>query len=238
LWADRLWLAIARTKRHDIDLTALDLGKYSLLTSYDRGQAYAAAVSHFKDLPDEQRIARMESLIAMLMPDGVGDAGPFKLLSWDEARALQADGTVSLYPHSVSHPILARCTDEKVHREISGSCAAVEREIGVAPTIFSYPNGRKEDFDERAKAVLRRRGVRWAVSTTEGFAHQGSDPLELPRIPVGSDLSFARFCLIMSGVLPRRLRYVTQYPRDGASARRLGPTERTRLPQDFLSTTR
>jgi len=40
-----------------------------------------------------------------------GDAGPFRMLSWDEARALAGD--VTLHPHSVTHPILSRCPDEK-----------------------------------------------------------------------------------------------------------------------------
>jgi hypothetical protein len=35
------------------------------------------------------------------------------MLSWDEARALARDGNVTLYLHSVTHPILSRCPDEK-----------------------------------------------------------------------------------------------------------------------------
>jgi hypothetical protein len=61
-----------------------------------------------------------------------------------------------------------------------------------------------EDFDERAKAALRRNGIRWALSTTKGFAHRESDPLALPRIGIMSNFSFARFRLHVSGVLPSR----------------------------------
>lgn len=205
LWPDRLWLAFARTKAPDVDLTAIGLGPRSLRSAAGRGEAYAATVERFKDLPDADRIAQLKSLVGTLGPEFDAYDGPFQLLSWDEAHALASNGRVTLHPHSVTHPILSRCPDEKVEREVFESCAVLEHETGRAPTVFAYPNGRPQDFDERAKRALRRRGVRWALSTSEGFAHRDCDPLALPRIPIGSDLSFARFRLLISGALaPRR----------------------------------
>jgi peptidoglycan/xylan/chitin deacetylase (PgdA/CDA1 family) len=206
LWPDRLWLAFARTTSADVDLTAVGLGIRSLGTVADRGEAYAAAVDRFKDLPDGERIARLESLVATLAPESDADPGPFRLLSWDEARAMARDGRVTLHPHSVTHPILSRCPDDKVEREVVESCAAIERETGRAATVFAYPNGRLQDFDERAKAALLRCGVRSALATRNGFADACSDRLALPRIPIGSDITFARFRVLVSGAAERRAR--------------------------------
>lgn len=204
LWPDRLWLAFARTEATDVDLTAVGLGRRSLRSAADRGETYSLAVHHLKELADNERSTLLESLVATLGQEGNTDTGPFQLISWDEARALAKDGDVTLHPHSVTHPILSRCSDEKVEYEVSESCAALERETSRAPTVFAYPNGRAADFDERAKEALRRREVRWALSTTEGFADLDSDPLALPRIAIGSDLSFAHFRLLVSGELPWR----------------------------------
>jgi peptidoglycan/xylan/chitin deacetylase (PgdA/CDA1 family) len=113
---------------------------------------------------------------------------------------------VSLYPHTVTHPILSRCTDNKVDYEISESCLVVERETGSKPLIFAYPNGGVQDFDMRAKGALRRNGVRWSLSTTNGFADPESDPLALPRIGIGSNHSLALFRLKVSGFELRRPR--------------------------------
>ena len=201
LWPDRLWLAFARTNAPEVDLTSVGLGRRPLRSAADRGTAYAMTVDHFKNLPDGERIARLGSLIATLTPELDGDTGPFRLLSWDEAHALASGGQVTLHPHSVTHPILSRCPDEKVECEVFESCATVERETGREPIVFAYPNGRAQDFDERAKAALRRRGVRWALATTSGLAHRDSDPLALPRIAIGSDLSFAAFRLLVSGAV-------------------------------------
>ncbi len=204
LWPDRLWLAFANTTLLDVDLTELGLGKRSLRSAADRGEAYGLAVHSMKELPDEERITRLEALVAILGAERDAEPGPFQLLSWDEARAVAKDADVTLYPHTVTHPILSRCSDEKVEREVVDSCATLERETGRAPTVFAYPNGRVQDFDERAKDALRRSGVRWSLATTEGFASPDSDPLALPRFGIGSDLSFARFCLLVSGAHPWR----------------------------------
>ncbi|WAC89723.1 polysaccharide deacetylase family protein [Mycobacterium sp. Aquia_213] len=202
LWPDRLWLAIARTSATEADLSALGLGTRSLDGTASRGAVYAAAVARLKDLADAQRIAVLDEILGALDDGGAG--GPFRMLSWDEAREMADDGLVTLYPHTVTHPILARCNDDKVEREIADSCATLERETGLTPTIFAYPNGRLQDFDARAKDALRRRGVRWALSTTLGFADRGCDPMALPRLAVGSDSSFGYFRLMVSGGLPRR----------------------------------
>jgi peptidoglycan/xylan/chitin deacetylase (PgdA/CDA1 family) len=202
LWPDRLWLALANTSAAEVDLTDAGLRVYPLGTDEDRSTAYTNAVLRLKDFPNVERMERLNALITTLGQAANTDPGPFRLLSWDEARALAADGLVSLYPHTVTHPILSQCSDEMVDREISDSCSAVERETGQAPAIFAYPNGRAQDFDERAKAVLRRNGVRWALSTSYGFADSASDPLALPRVPIGSNLSWAGFQVLVSGLRP------------------------------------
>lgn len=201
LWPDRLWLAFARTERAEIDLTALGLGQHPLDSAISRGRVFAAAVDRLKALPDDQRVNRTDWLVDALGQQAATDPGPFEMLSWPQAHALAADGQVTLHPHTVTHPILSRCSDEKVQREIADSCDTLERETGRATQVFAYPNGRLQDFDERAKQALRHRGVRWALSTVEGFADRNSDPLALPRLGIGSDLSFARFRLLASGAL-------------------------------------
>jgi peptidoglycan/xylan/chitin deacetylase (PgdA/CDA1 family) len=203
LWPDRLWHAFAHTSAADVDLTAVGLGKRSLRSDADRIQARDAVIQLFKRLPDAERITRVESLVAALGQELDAYGGPFQLLSWDEARSLASDGLVTLYPHTVTHPILSRCDDEKVDYEVSESCRAVEINTGCAPTIFAYPNGGVQDFDERAKAALRRNGIRWALSTTNGFANPGSDPFALPRMGFASNQSFAVFRLKVSGFAPR-----------------------------------
>lgn len=210
LWPDRLWLGFLHTPRSEIDLTPLGLGTRCLDDMADRIATLQGVIKHFKQLPDKERVQRVEWLISELGPEVDPTGGPFEMLTWDEARAMASQAEIDLYPHSVTHPILARCTDQKVDYEISESCLTVSRETGQKPDIFAYPNGHVGDFDDRAKAALRRNGIRWALSTTKGFATRDSDPLELPRIGIGSDQTHAIFRLRVSGALPlRRLKIGT-----------------------------
>ena len=199
LWPDQVWLAFANTRESEIDLSDLGLGTRPLRSAAERGQACEAAVGCLKTLPDADRLARADALVAELGREVDAHGGPFQMLSWDEAREMAGDGTISIHPHSATHPILSKCPDDKVEAEITESCVALRRETGSAPKIFAYPNG---DFDERVKDALRRNGITWAVATTKGFANADSDPLALPRIGIGAHFSQAAFRLHVSGALP------------------------------------
>lgn len=185
LWPDRLCLAFARTSALEVDLAAFGLGTLCLGTAVDRGAAYATAVERLRTSQTRSGWRVLDRLSSTPTPELDGDAGPFRMLSWDEARALASDGSVTLHPHSVTHPILSRCRDEKVEHEVFESGAALKRETGRAPMVFAYPKSRPQDFDERAKAALRRRGVRSGLAGTSGLAHRNSDP---PRAAQHRDL--------------------------------------------------
>ncbi|SCX07152.1 polysaccharide deacetylase family protein [Mycolicibacterium fluoranthenivorans] len=202
LWPDQLWQAFAQTTRSEIDLTGLGLGICSLHSPSDRSGCRERTTQFLKGLPDEDRVAAVTSVVAGLGQDIDGDGGPFQMLSWDDARSLASDGLVTVYPHSVTHPILSRCDDEKVASEVSESCRAVEINFGHAPKVFAYPNGRPEDFDDRTRSALRRNGIRWALSTINGFADRDSDPLALPRVGFAAHQSFSVFKLKVSGFAP------------------------------------
>lgn len=211
LWPDRLWHAFAETTRPQVDLSASGLGILSLRSDIERVQAREATIEHFKTLADTERISAVESLVTELGGSADRTDGPFQLLSWDEACSLAGDGWVTLYPHSVTHPILSRCDDAKVEFEIEESCRAVTINTGHRPTVFAYPNGGEHDFDGRARSALRRNGIRWALATANGYAGPESDPLALPRMGFASHQSFAVFKLKVSGFTarPRRRRIST-----------------------------
>jgi peptidoglycan/xylan/chitin deacetylase (PgdA/CDA1 family) len=204
LWPDRVWTAYEQTRLPEIDLGDLGLGVCALRTAADRIGTRDATIEALKRLPDDERITALGALVRTLGPEPDAADGPFRLLSEDEARVLAGDGLVDLYPHTVTHPVLSRCDDEKLQYEVSESCRAVEGLAGRAPTIFAYPNGRAEDFDGREKEALRRNGIRWAVSTVTGYAERRSDPLALPRLGFATDQSFSMFKLRVSGFDPRR----------------------------------
>jgi peptidoglycan/xylan/chitin deacetylase (PgdA/CDA1 family) len=200
LWPDRLWLAFARARAASVDLAALGLGTLPLSDDAERGTAYALAVLAMKALPAAEKDARLHEVEGLLRP-APGGPGPFRALAWDDVARLAATGLVEFGGHSTTHDLLARLPDEEVARQVAESHRAVAERTGTTPVAFAYPNGRPQDFDERAREACRRAGLSFAFSTVEGPATRASDPLALPRVGVGADESFAVFRLHASGAL-------------------------------------
>jgi peptidoglycan/xylan/chitin deacetylase (PgdA/CDA1 family) len=161
-------------------------------------RAYAAAVHRLKELPDAERADRLETLLAALGAD-VTEPGPFRLLSWDEAHELTRAAEV---PCIRTPRRIRSCRGVPTTRS-SARYPSRARSWSVRPVVhlrFSHTPTAVRRISTTARRRRCAAGVRWALSTTHGFADGSSDPLALPRIGIGSDLSPARFRLLVSGV--------------------------------------
>jgi peptidoglycan/xylan/chitin deacetylase (PgdA/CDA1 family) len=69
---------------------------------------------------------------------------PAALMSWTEIRTAQHEG-VQFESHSLTHRHVTELEPYEVQKELSASRDALERELGVRPTIFSYPYGAVND---------------------------------------------------------------------------------------------
>jgi peptidoglycan/xylan/chitin deacetylase (PgdA/CDA1 family) len=201
LWPDRLYLAFARTEVAEVNMPDLGLVRRPLVGLAARASAYATSVRVLKGLPTPEKDARMTALLAALRREGPEDPGDFRILSWDDVAAMKTTGLFEWGGHSTRHEILARMPDGHVASAIGRSHETVASRTGTPPAVFAYPNGRAMDFDDRSRAALTHLGLRFALSTIEGFSSASSDLLALPRLSIGSDLSFARFRLLISGAL-------------------------------------
>lgn len=200
-WPDRIYLALARTRVPVVTSTPLALDRARLLTDEDRADAYVRAVRAAKTLPRLEREAAVRGLLAELKQEGPLDPGPFRMLSWDDVRALTASGLVTVASHTRTHPILSRATDDEVEAEVGPAHEALSRATDRTPRVMAYPVGRRIDYDARSIAAVARAGIPFALTTVEGLAGPGSDARELPRLSIGADLAFSRFQLLVSGAL-------------------------------------
>ena len=69
-------------------------------------------------------------------------------LDWDSLRALTRDGLIEVGSHTSSHAHLTRLADDDLHRELAGSKAAIEAELGRSCPFIAYPYG---EHDERVR---------------------------------------------------------------------------------------
>ena len=172
LWADRLHRAFSGPIRGELDSP---LGPLSLRTPDDRLASRKRLRSHLKTLPHRQAALLVDEICRQL--DEPENGRP-SVLGWNELRRLSSRG-FSIASHTRHHPLLTRLSPEQVREEIVGARADLDRELGISPAAFCYPNG---SHDERVVSILREEGYRLAFTTLHGGNDLTAiDPLCLRR---------------------------------------------------------
>ena len=138
-------------------------------------------MKRLKSLPSRQRDTAIHELEVEL--GGVAgerdqaaepDADRYTFLTWSEACELVRGG-ITIGSHTVEHPIMSSLDEGRRNVEVVESKQEIERHLGMPCTLFSYPNGTADDFDDRDKANLRGcriRGRRDADRRLERRAHR------------------------------------------------------------------
>jgi peptidoglycan/xylan/chitin deacetylase (PgdA/CDA1 family) len=121
----------------------------------------------------------------------------------DEIQEVEKNGKIMIGSHTVTHPILSRCTDEEVFLEINHSKKQLEDILQHEINGFAYPNG---DFSEREITIVERAGYQLAFTTKPSYLTQEmiKEKYRLPRFEVLKDVSFAENICRMSGVWFRK----------------------------------
>ncbi|MDI2124561.1 polysaccharide deacetylase family protein [Yinghuangia seranimata] len=195
-----------------------DHGGTSRHLPFGRGANAQSAVAALKLLPDDER----RLALAELRSTATRPAPPYRQLTSDEVRALDAGGVV-VGNHTLSHPCLDRCTDARVEEEVTGAHERLTEVLGHAPTTFAYPNG---NVDERADRVLDKLGYRTGFLYNHALADPRScPPLRIDRLRVSTTIGPDRLATVLSGLHPAVFRTARGAAR--GAARVLQPLART-----------
>jgi peptidoglycan/xylan/chitin deacetylase (PgdA/CDA1 family) len=172
-------------------------------TTWTPAGAQAAAarwIERAKLLPHDELQNALDGLGALV---AAGDRGPGGLvMDWDGVRQLAANG-IAVGGHTRTHPILTRLSIEAARGEIAGCKADIERELGVPPAGFAYPNGQSADFDDEVVRAVGDAGFRVAFTLVPGPARRrevAAAPLRIRRVYVHHGDGLARFAAKVSGV--------------------------------------
>jgi peptidoglycan/xylan/chitin deacetylase (PgdA/CDA1 family) len=116
-------------------------------------------------------------------------------LSRSEIDALKA--WVDFQAHTVTHPILPACSDEKAEREIRDCKGELERQYGFNIHALAFPNG---DYTEREINLARNAGYSCALTLDCGFNDQNTDLFRLRRVPLPDQASVSELLVKTSGL--------------------------------------
>lgn len=89
-------------------------------------------------------------------------------MSADDIQTLEQSSYVDIGGHTVSHPMLAQCSDNEVIKEISDNRAALSKILGRDIECFAYPFGGGQACGQREFELARQAGYKIAVTTRAG----------------------------------------------------------------------
>lgn len=147
------------------------------------------------DTPDHRRetIQKLDGLLKYQPPQekahmlaqleshtGVS-SGLAPVMSGEDLKAIHAMG-FGIGAHSVSHPILSRCTPAHALREMAGAREDLESIIRAPVSAFAYPNGIPDrDFTAEHVAMVKKAGYSCALTTQRGVATADTPLFQIPR---------------------------------------------------------
>lgn len=137
-------------------------------------------VRALKSLPEEEVERMAEAVAAVVREHGGAEAHPDRFLSWDEVRAMAADG-VRFGSHAVTHRILTRLDRGTVARELAQSQREIADRLGAPVELLAYPNG---DSNSEVAEAARTAGYAAAFTTRPGTVAAGEHPYLVPRVNI------------------------------------------------------
>jgi len=177
MWNDTIIETVRNGTSPLLDFSSLNLGRHPVTTLADKRAAIAALIDQVKYQPLAQRISVTEQIARLAQVQLPQDL----MMTSLQVKAMHQAG-MQIGAHTVSHPILARLSEDQARQEISDSQIFLERLLGERVGLFAYPNGKPgEDYSLQAVEVVRSLGFDAAFSTQWGASRQGDDPLQIRR---------------------------------------------------------
>ncbi len=189
-WWDEIAWMVHTARQKWLFPTKLIPELLSLSHPVERENTINRLLMAYKTLPTEKTEEFLNDLAART---GAGRA-PSEItkdlwMSWEMVREMDKAG-MDIGGHTVTHPVLARCTYLQQQEEILASKTRIESMIGHPITAFSYPVGQPDSFTGKTCDLLREAGYQWAFSFSGGYSQLGkADPLNVPRVAVAPHIS-------------------------------------------------
>jgi peptidoglycan/xylan/chitin deacetylase (PgdA/CDA1 family) len=111
------------------------------------------------------------------------------MLTWEQVREMKNNG-MTIGGHTMTHINLPNAKAEDARQEIIDCKELIENKIGSKVNHFSYPNGGNYDYyNDSIKQMVIDAGFLTSTTSNNGMADLLSDPFELNRIRVTSNLA-------------------------------------------------
>lgn len=202
MWSDRLEYIINKAPPRNLDfLWENDKLKLTLNTENEKKISIRSVKNYLKGLSEQKKLSFIENLQQLLEIDYNWTKIPELLLplTWEEIRNMKDSGLVSIGSHTVTHPILSKCTLEQQRRELMLSQYRITEELDEECKLFAYPNGNRTDYNLDTITLLKKMKYCAAVTIEPGYiSNNGKDNYQLNRF--GAGIALEELGTIISGL--------------------------------------
>ncbi len=114
---------------------------------------------------------------------GTDDAGrsAYRSMTSAELQQLASSSWVTVGAHTVTHSRLSALAEEQQREEIFKSKRQLETLLGRPVTTFSYPYGRKADYNRTSINLCREAGFVRVAANFYGLSYRWTDTMQVPR---------------------------------------------------------
>lgn len=107
-----------------------------------------------------------------------------RIMDENEVAKLAQSQQIEIGAHTISHVSLAPLSCDSQRDEIQGSKAQLEKMINRPVQSFSYPFGKRSDYQSQTISLVQEAGFSVACSNEPGVVGAETDPFQLPRIHI------------------------------------------------------
>jgi peptidoglycan/xylan/chitin deacetylase (PgdA/CDA1 family) len=181
-WDEQLKYIFNQTKKTELNIEMPNGSKLLLnIRRLGRRLTRQKCRIELKRMDQNQLYQWLESLYEqaeVTIPSRIPD--DFRPMTWNQAQELINQGH-DIAPHTQSHRILSKLSDDQARKEIVGSFQKVHEKLTGARNLFAFPTGCPGDFSEREYTYLKEAGAQHAVTMLGCHATPQAAQFELPR---------------------------------------------------------
>ncbi len=149
-------------------------------------------VKELKDVPNSFRIKNVLQVKSSIKLER-------EALTINELKEMSKNKNILIGSHTLSHPILTKCSENLVKHELTESKNILEKWLEKPIKSFAYPNG---EYRAREIEILKESGYEIAFSTKQQYltTENRNQNYSIPRFDVLENVSFTENICRMTGV--------------------------------------
>jgi peptidoglycan/xylan/chitin deacetylase (PgdA/CDA1 family) len=198
-WWDKVFQIIHLSGKDEIETP---MGKFVITTSEEKETVQHTIIQSLKKTPFNQAMDWVDTTHAALV--NLSDEQQQNTVTWDDLRELRKEGAC-IASHTHSHPIMTQISLEEAQKQIRLSQELIHRELGYAPPIFAFPDGKPRAFNQSLMDMLYSEGFEMLFLLVDGrgVVKPGITNFALPRIAVWQNQTLPHFHLRLTPLINR-----------------------------------